>query len=55
MTKNELQWLLVAASNAPIQTTADARHKANCILALVEQLEPEPPETEINSVGKAGV
>jgi len=39
MTPEQTQWLLIAASNAPIQTTADARHKAACLLDLVEQLE----------------
>ena len=53
MTTEQIQWLLIAASNAPIQSTADAKHKANVMLKLVEQLEAERA-TQIGDVIAAG-
>jgi len=44
MNQEQLQWLLIAASNAPIQSTADAKHKANVMLELIRQLEAPAEE-----------
>ena len=43
MTTEQLQWLLITASNAPIQSTVDAKTKASVMIELIEQL--EKPET----------
>jgi len=47
MTKDEIQWLLLTASNAPIQNTNEARHKAAALIELAAQMDeavkPEEP------------
>ena len=46
MSKEELQWLLLAVNNAPIANTGDARNKAAALIDLAERLDeavkPEP-------------
>lgn len=39
MSKDELQWLLLAASDAPIKSTSEARHKAAALRELADQLD----------------
>jgi len=39
VSKEELQWLLLAASNAPIRDTIEARHKAAALVDLAERLD----------------
>ena len=47
MTPEQLQWLLLVASNAPIANTGDARNKAVALIDLAERLDEaanEPPD-----------
>lgn len=50
MTKDELQWLLLAINNAPIQNTNEARYKAAALVDLAAKLDAvvmQPkPDTE---------
>jgi len=39
MTKDELQWALLAINNAPIQNTNEARYKAAALVDLANQLD----------------
>ena len=48
MTPEQLQWLLLTASNAPIQNTSEARHKAAALIELADQMDEavKPAEPE---------
>ena len=52
MSKEELQWLLITASNGPVQTTAEARIKASCLQKLADELDEavKPNETTADPV-----
>ena len=39
MTKDEIQWLLLVASNAPIQNTKEARYKASALNRLADEFD----------------
>ena len=46
MPREQLSWLLLAASATQIQDTAQGRIKAEVMLELIEQLDPKQKESK---------
>ena len=46
MSQEQIQWLLLAVSAAPVQTLQDVRNKAAWLEELAGQLEPKESEPE---------